>query len=68
MTSHVVHISTNVTQGCEHCQLKIGGDDFAESVNHYVSEHSYNILHIGTETRADQNGKPWHSTIAVLGK
>ena len=65
---HVVHISTDVFTGCIHCSFAIPGDDFASSVNHYIEKHGYKLLHIGTETRGDDSGKPWHSSVAILGK
>jgi len=66
---HVVYISTNIGTGCEHCHgVSIGLDDFAKSVNHYVEQHSYKVLHVGQETGYDMDGKPWHSTVAVLGR
>lgn len=68
MTKHVVHITTDVSKGCEHCHFTIGSDRLAESINHYISEHGYKLLHVGQETTSDQDGKPWHTTAAVLGK
>ena len=67
MTQHVVHISTNITTGCQHCNHRIGGGDFAESVNHYIQKHNYKVMHIGTETITDSDGRPYHITVAVLG-
>jgi len=65
---HIVHVSTGTKTGCEHCHFSIGGDRFTESVNHYIIEHGYEILHIGTETISGFNDVPWHTTVAVLGK
>jgi hypothetical protein len=65
---HVVYISTNIGTGCEHCDAKIGIDNFAESINHYINDHGYKLLHVGTETSHDMEGNPWHSSVAVLGK
>lgn len=70
---HVVHISTNISTSCEHCSKSVGGypgdgeHSLAESINHYIEKHGYKLLHLGTETSHDTEGKPWHSTIAVLG-
>jgi len=68
MTKHVTHISTNVHRSCEHCSTSIGGDRLAESINHYIKEHGYSIIHVGTETVPSDKGEPWHTTVAVLGK
>jgi hypothetical protein len=65
---HVVHISTNHLKPCEHCEAMIGLENWAESVNHYVDQHGYTVLHVGTETTHDQEGRPWHATVAVVGK
>jgi hypothetical protein len=65
---HVVYISTNIGTGCDHCRTSIGLDKFAESTNHYIEQHGYKLLHVGTETGYDSDAKPWHSTVAVLGK
>jgi hypothetical protein len=46
----------------------VGLDRFPESVNHYIEQHGYRLLHIGTETTDDSKANPWHCTIAVLGK
>jgi hypothetical protein len=65
---HIVQIVSFITTGCEHCDEQIGGEQFAESVNHYIEKHGYKVLHVGTETSRDDNGKPWYGTVAVLGK
>lgn len=67
-TQHVVHISTSISKGCEHCSTFLQGENFAESVNHYLEQHGYSLLHVGQETSNAQNGDLWHSTVAVLGK
>jgi hypothetical protein len=63
---HVVYISTNIGDHCEHCNTPIGLEDFAKSVNHYMEKHGYKLLHVGTETSHDMDGKPWHSTVALV--
>jgi hypothetical protein len=64
---HVVHISTGIVAGCKHCRTPIGGgDQFAESVNHYIQEHQYRLLHVGQQTEDGSEG-PWQTTVAVLG-
>ena len=65
---HVVYVSTNIGTGCEHCRTSIGLEHFAESINHYIEQHGYKLLHVGTETSHDNDGKPWHISVAVLGK
>jgi hypothetical protein len=69
---HVVYLSTNAGGSCEHCGQRIGfstlGDtDLATSINHFIEQHGYRLLHVGAETNPDNEGKPHHSTVAVLG-
>jgi hypothetical protein len=66
--NQIVHISTNIGGGCEHCSFPIGLDKFAESVNHYIEQHGYKLLHIGTESSRDDDDRLWHHTVAVVGK
>jgi hypothetical protein len=66
---HVVRVTTESSRAsCEHCHHEQGGLDFPASINHYIEQHGYRLLHVGTETTDDKNGNPWHCTIAVLGK
>jgi len=67
MTDHVVHIDTAISKGCEHCNFSIGGDRLAESVNHYIEQHGYKLLHVGSETIGDSS-TPWQTTVAIVGK
>jgi len=66
--THVVQLSTNIGKCCEHCSTQVGTDNFAESINHYISEHGYKLLHAGSETTEDLNGKLWHHSVALVGK
>jgi hypothetical protein len=57
---------------CEHCSQMVGSHEssvgeLAASINHYVQEHGYQLLHVGQETTRDENGKPWQFTVAVMG-
>ena len=63
----VTRISTDLYRNCEHCNSRVGWSDFAASINHYISAHSYRLLHVGTETTQDRDGKPWQTTVAILG-
>ena len=60
-------VSTDVSGMCEHCEFSISSDDLPGAINHYISEHGYRLLHVGTETTHDSEHQPWHTTIAVLG-
>jgi len=61
--NHIVKISTHIGTGCEHCSHAVGNDNFTESVNHYIKEHGYKLLHVGSE-----NGDNLTMTVAILGK
>ena len=65
---YVIQLSSENEAQCEHCTERVGGEHFAASVNHYIAEHDYQILHVGTQTSHGPNGEPWHNTVAVLGK
>lgn len=65
--SNVVHISTWSGGRCKHCDISIGVDDFEESVNHYIQEHNYKLLHVGQES-VPHTGDVCFATVAVLGK
>ncbi|HVZ19475.1 MAG TPA: hypothetical protein VG871_00355 [Vicinamibacterales bacterium] len=39
----------------------------ADAINHYIEEHGYQLLHVGTQTVRSGDGQIWHNTIAVLG-
>jgi len=45
----------------------LGLEKFDESCNHLMQQHNLKCLHVGQETSYDNNGKPWHSTVAVFG-
>lgn len=63
---HVVSVSTNISRSCAFCDKWLDGERFQESVNHYLQEHDCTLLHVGGDTSHDQDGKPWHGTIAIL--
>jgi len=66
---HIVYISTDAGTWCEHCSgVNIGLDKFAESVNHYIENHGYKLLHVGQDAKESERGNPISDTIAVLGK
>jgi hypothetical protein len=69
---HTVEVSSDVGRGCEHCDYRIGYQDpntkdLAHSINHYMEQHGYRLLHVGTRTAESPDGKLWHITTAILG-
>ncbi len=65
--SNVIHISNADLKKCEFCDFQIYPDMLDSSVNHYIKEHDYKLLHVGQETK-EEDDKPWHQTVAVIGK
>ena len=68
---HIVRLTTDLGTSCDECDYFVGksGDDspIAADVDHYVKEHSYQILHVGQETTHNNEGRPFHLTVVVLG-
>ena len=64
-----VELSSDVIGGCVHCGERPCGPnaDLGEQINHYLG-HGYKLLHVGQQTTTGGDGKPWQSTIAILGK
>ncbi|HDY7982788.1 hypothetical protein [Vibrio vulnificus] len=66
-TKKIKVVSTSIYSSCPHgCTLPYNGDDFEANVNHYIEQHGYKLLHVGQESTTDNEGKPYHSTVAVL--
>jgi len=64
----VVEVSSSFWKTCKYCSaLKLSEDSVEAQVNHYLG-HGLKLLHIGTESSRTDEGKIWHSTVAVLGK
>lgn len=63
----VVSVSTDVSEGCKHCDVPIGYEHFAESINHYIQVHDYKLLHVGTVTSLDRDDELIYSSVALLG-
>jgi len=63
-------LSSNRSSTCpfceEHLRLDIS-EDLTAAARHLQEEHALKCIHVGTETIHDQDGRPWHTTIAVFG-
>jgi hypothetical protein len=67
-TTHIIHISTDGGTRCKLCGPQADLVFFDKLINHYIEQHGYKLLHVGTETsREKMEGKLYHSTVAVLG-
>lgn len=65
---HVVHLASDLIRPCEECGKLQQSELLADRINHYIDQHDYLLLHVGSETTRDQDGNPWLITVAVLGK
>lgn len=66
-TKKVIYVSSDANQPCPLCRQHLNAGDIARSINHILDSHQYKLLHIGTETTDDADGRPWLKTVAVLG-
>ncbi len=41
--THTVQISSDVIKTCNLCSHKIGGENVANSINHYMDKHGYKL-------------------------
>jgi hypothetical protein len=71
--TELLSIETTVTIGssatsCKECKSGPGFNaTLGDRIDHYL-KHGYKLLYFGQETRGDDEGRPWHSVVAVLGK
>lgn len=62
----IFKVSTNSLGRCPYCRnVDVGGSCFERGINHMLSEHNYQIEHIGTETIEGDLGL-FHTTVAIL--
>jgi hypothetical protein len=66
----IVRVSSNEMRQCPLCRNADldGIKGFEAACNHLLQGHKLKRLHVGQETINDQDGKPWHTTVAVFGK
>jgi hypothetical protein len=65
---YVVRVTSDVSTACKECgALVTGTADFTDTVNHYLEEHKYRLLHVGSEAATDYNGERCHITVAIAG-
>ncbi len=67
---HTVQLSSDISGGCLHCNDAVGGAwDMlvTDNINHYITAHGYRLLQIGSQTSHGPDGKPWQSTVAIVG-
>ena len=65
--THIVELSSDPSNNCDLCSFRIRSN-IAESINHYIKEHGYKLLHVGQQTSRDQDGNLFQLTEALVGK
>lgn len=69
LVKKTISVSTDGGLSCEQCGELIADDSgqIHPKINHYL-DHGYTLLHVGQQTTHDDHERPWHATVAVLGK
>jgi hypothetical protein len=62
---HVVRVDSQIKERCEHCDTFLGGE-FHKSINHYLEQHGYKLLHVGSEAKYTE-GHQYSNLVAILG-
>ena len=63
-----VTVSSGTPTSCKECKSGPGfNSTLGERIEHYL-KHGYKLLYFGQETSGDEEGRPWHKIVAVLGK
>jgi hypothetical protein len=63
-----VTVSSGVSSPCKECKSGPGyNSTLGDRIDHYM-KHGYKLLYVGQETNGDDEGRPWHKIVAVLGK
>jgi hypothetical protein len=65
--NNVIRLSTRYTLQCDYCTFRVAGECITEMINHYIQEHGFKLLHVGTETTLGTEPL-FYATVAVLGK
>ena len=69
--SKVFYLNSMIAQKCPDCDFHFNHEDsyynIGDHINHMMSE-GWILLHVGQETTHDSEGKPWHNTVAIMGK
>jgi len=62
----VMQITPDDVTRCEPCDYL--PENFADTINHYLSYHGYRLLHIGSQSSPYGKGNVVSDIIALLGK
>ena len=61
-------VSSGMSSPCKECKSGPGyNSTLGDRIDHYM-KHGYKLLYVGQETNGDDEGRPWHKIVAVLGK
>jgi hypothetical protein len=62
----VINISSESITRCVTCSYL--PNNLADAINHLLSSHGYQLLHIGTQSSLHNTGDIVHDTTAFLGR
>lgn len=62
---HIISFTSVGVSNCEHCKANFS---FQETINHYIDQHGYKLLHVGTQSSLHTDGNLVHDVAIVLGK
>ena len=64
-----IRLSSNDGRACEHCSEDAGlFTSVTDGINHYITKHGYQLLHVGSEASFCSDGELAHHTVAILGR
>lgn len=63
---HVIQITPSDVERCKTCNYS--PTDFADTINHYLTNHGYKLLHAGTQSSLHYTGDLVHDVTVLLGK
>jgi len=64
-----ITVSSSGSPTCKECKSGPGfNSTLGERIEHHLKVHGYKLLYFGQQTTGDDEGRPWHNIVAVLGK
>lgn len=67
---HTIQLSNhNLSNSCSECKKILRNHEkFDENINHYLQEHNFKLLYIGSQSDRDYEYNLVTNTIAILGR
>ncbi|MFO8100654.1 MAG: hypothetical protein R6U37_00580 [Dehalococcoidia bacterium] len=63
---HTVQFASSSENQCEKCGYSFEKGDLSGLINHYL-EDGYRLLHIGTQSFADNSNQLEYETVVIMG-